>query len=281
MDWQSLIDALVAGMQERGMDWRVVVGALAATCILPCIVYGVRRSKKQAGKSGDRWRSRSGAEIDVLQSEKCWQIWKEEARKEAYAVRSTVFAFQSHYSVTTPLKALQLDGQQRACTFDGAATLPKIEGGYWVPLNGPGRYRRCDIDVDLAGDAQAMQEYKAFLIALRRAFETDGAFTEKIARVKALENNPDYRDWYGKTEAFYAYRSAMFPEVVLWQTFAQQLGCEPLQAASLIEGGHDSLEAVANAELAAMKKLPRFSPKSALATINTARRKLDLPLLEP
>ena len=158
MNWR-FVDAFVAGMQERGLDWRVVVVALAVACILACVIYGVQRTRQKQRTSWDKRRSRSGAEFEVSPPEEHWKVWKEEARKEAYAVRTTVFVFQSHYSVTTPLKALRLDGQQRECTFDTISALPKIEGGYWVPGDVPGRYRCCDVGAELAASRLKQRQH--------------------------------------------------------------------------------------------------------------------------
>lgn len=223
----------------------------------------------------------AGKGIGVVTPEGFERVSEEVTVGYAFSASVTVtdpgeYFFQSHYSVTTPLEALQMDGER---LLDYWENRPEIEGGRWVMKHQKNYGRWCDIDDKLAQDEQAMIGFKSFLIALRGAFEGDGTYAEKLERMKALKNNPAYLDWYGKTERYHGYKSDKFPELVVWRDFARQLDCNAPQAASLLGAGYETLESVANADIEAIKKLPKFGPKSAPVTINAARRKLGLPPL--
>jgi hypothetical protein len=235
----------------------MLIALLQTLALLAVIIWIVRRRKKKKTAMADA--ERVNQMVEGMRAE--------------FAARhppETHLTYTADYSVRTPLAALEADGQRWA--MDSPEAPPVILGGRWDI----GKYRWCDLEI--ADDKRP--KYKLFLLALRKACETEGSPTEKLARMKALASQPDCSEWYAQAERHYAYKAEKFPELALWETYARLFGCDMPQAASLIEAGYITLESVAHANVAAIKKLPKFGPKSAPVTINSARRKLDLPPLE-
>jgi len=94
-----------------------------------------------------------------------------------------------------------------------------------------------------------------------------------------LENEELMKQLRQEAEARLAANAYQFPEPEVADMFLRAGLCNGPQVEALINAGYKTFEAVANAEVADIKKLPKFGPKSAPAAINAARRKLDLPPL--
>lgn len=82
-----------------------------------------------------------------------------------------------------------------------------------------------------------------------------------------------------EAESRLAANAHQFSEPEVADMFLRAGLCTGPLVESLINGGYKSLESVAHADIDAIKKLPKFGPKSAPATINAARKKMGLPPL--
>jgi hypothetical protein len=186
------------------------------------------------------------------------------------------YRFHADYFVHTPIKALEMDGQ--TMSVNSTDDLPHINGGSWLSPGIMTMGRRWD--PDSTPTEKKAEEYKRFLFVFRGICEGEGTVAEKIAKLKALGNAPETKEWYDAAKKGYRPSSMTFPDLALWYDLAHELGCDVFKAASLVGSGYDTLERIAGADLAAIEKLSGLGPKSAPKVINAARKKLGLPPLE-
>lgn len=102
----------------------------------------------------------------------------------------------------------------------------------------------------------------------------DAAPHEKAQKTAELEEvlRRHSREMQARLDA----NAHQFPEPEVTDLFLRAGLCNGPQVESLINAGYRTIEAVAHAEVNAIKKLPKFGSKSAPATINAARHKLGL-----
>lgn len=72
-----------------------------------------------------------------------------------------------------------------------------------------------------------------------------------------------------------------FPPLAEWRELTLSIGCNAPQTDSLLAAGYETLESIAQADIARVKNLPKFGPTTAARVVNAARQKLGLsPLAE-
>lgn len=200
-------------------------------------------------------------------------------RQDGPAPRSFLkktYRFQADYFVHTPLAAFALEG--KTVKVNSTDELPRVNGGSWLSPDVISQGRRWDVDGSPTGNKA--EEYKQFLLIFRAICEGAGTAAEKIGRLKALADDPKTKKWYNAAKKGYSISSLEFPDLALWYDLAWDLRCDVHQGGSLIAAGYETIESIAEAELATIKKLPRMGPKSAPRVIDAARKKIGLPPLE-